>query len=143
MIRDITGRITRTALAAAVFLSLPLGACTSSQLGAHKPLDKPTPGGALITVTNGHVQDMRVYLIRGSTPIPLGSVSTLERRTFAVPTSQLGHTGTVRLMVDPLGSRQTFTSDWIPAVAGDHVEWSLAPNLKLSRVSVRSAMAVR
>jgi hypothetical protein len=103
----------------------------------------PNPGGALLTIENHHVQDIRVYLIRASTPIPLGSVGTMERRTFAVPTSQLGHRGTIRLMADPLGSTQTFTSDWVPAAPGDHVEWTLQANLKLSRVSVRSAMARR
>lgn len=128
---------------AAILLSLPLGACMSSQLGAHKPLDRPTPGGALVTVQNQNVLDVRVYLIRGSTPIPLGSVGTLERRTFVIPSSQLGHSGSLRLMADPLGSTQTFVSDWISAVPGDLVEWRLEPNLKLSRVSVRSAMAVR
>lgn len=67
----------------------------------------------------------------------------MARRTFAVPTSQLGHQGAIRLMADPLGSTQTFTSDWVPVAPGDHVEWTLEANLKLSRVSVRSAMARR
>jgi len=83
------------------------------------------------------VQDMRIYLIRGSAPIALGSVGTMEQRTFALPTAVLGHSGTIRLMADPLGSRATFTSDYIPAAPGDHVRWILAPSLTLSRISVR------
>lgn len=137
------GSLAPLAAALVLTLSLPLGACMSSQLGADRPLDSPTPGGALVTVENRHVLDMRVYLIRGSTPIPLGSVSTLERRTFVVPSSLLGHSGTLRLMADPLGSTATFTSDWIPAAPGDWVEWKLEPNLRLSHFSVRSAMAGR
>lgn len=86
---------------------------------------------------NRHVQDMRVYLIRGYTPIPLGSVGTLERRTFTLPTSMIGHGGTIQLMADPLGSRRTYTSDPIHAVPGDHVRWTLAPSLALSSFSVR------
>jgi hypothetical protein len=84
---------------------------------------------------------MRVCLVRGSTPITLGSVGTMERRTFALSTALLGHSGTIRLMADPLGSRQTFTSELIPAVAGDHVRWTLAPSLALSRFSIRRAVA--
>lgn len=129
----------RLALAVLLTIStLPLGACMSSQLGAARPLDNPpAPGGALVTVENRHVQSMRVYLVRGATPIPLGSVDTLERRTFAVPTSVLGHSGTLRLMADPLGAADTFVSPTIQAAPGDHVEWSLAPSLRLSTFSVR------
>lgn len=119
-------------------LTLSLWACTSSsQLWAGRPGDAPAPRGALLTVENQHVQDMRVYLIRGSTPIALGSVGTMERRTFALPTAVLGNSGSIRLMADPLGSRGTFTSDYIPAIAGDHVRWTLAPSLALSRFTVR------
>jgi hypothetical protein len=117
--------------------TLLLWACASSQLEAHGPSDAPVPGGALVTVENQHVQDMRIYLVRGSVPIALGSVGTMEQRTFAVPTVVLGHSGTIRLMADPLGSRATFTSDYIPATPGDHVRWTLAPRLGLSHFSVR------
>lgn len=132
-------RIVRLAGAAALMLStLPLWACTS---GTRGPLDPPRPGGAVLTVENQHVMDMRVYLVRGYTPIALGSVGTMERRTFALPTSMLGHGGTIRLMADPLGSRGTFTSDFIQASPGDHVRWILAPSLSLSRFSVRHVVS--
>lgn len=118
--------------------SLPLGACMSSQLGANVPSsDVATPRGILLTVENQHPQDIRVYLIRGETPIPLGSVRTLERRTFAVSTAILGHSGAVRLIADPLGSTQRHASVPIPAAAGDRVEWRLESNLKLSSFTVR------
>lgn len=136
-----TRTTTRTRLLPMLFLStalLPLGACMSSRLGAHVPRsDVPTPGGILLTVENQHPQDIRVYLIRGETPIPLGSVRTLERRAFAVSTAILGHGGTVRLMADPLGSTQRYASVPIPAAPGDRVEWRLESNLKLSSFRVR------
>ena len=132
-------RVVRLAGAAALTLStLSWWACTSSsRLWADGAQDGPAPRGALLTVENQHVQDMRVYLVRGSTPIALGSVSTMERRTFTIPTSVLGNSGSIRLMADPLGSRGTFTSDFIPANPGDHVRWTLAPSLALSRFTVR------
>ncbi len=117
--------------------TLPLGACMSSRSGADGPPDRPAPRGALITVQNQHVQSMRVYLLRGGTSILLGSVDTLERRTFVVSTSMLGHSGTVRLAVHPLGSVGAFTSPLIPAAPGDLVEWRIAPSLKLSTFTVR------
>lgn len=131
-------RVVRLARAPAATLStILLCACTHLQPGTSEPLRDPTPGGALLTVENRHVQDMRVYLIRGSTPIPLGSVGTLERRTFTLSTALLGHDGTMRLMADPLGSRATYVSGVIPATPGDHVRWILAPSLALSSFSVR------
>jgi hypothetical protein len=64
----------------------------------------------------------------------------MERRTFPLPTAMIGHAGTIRLMADPLGSRGTFISDFIPASPGDHVRWTLAPSLTLSRFTVRRAV---
>lgn len=117
--------------------SLPLGACSSSQLGAYQPLDGRAPGGVSLIVTNGHVQDMRIYLLRGATRIPLGSLSTGERRAFALPTAMIGHTGVIRLGADPLGSRDMYESELIPVGLGEQVEWRLAPSLGLSSYSVR------
>jgi hypothetical protein len=98
------------------------------------------PSGAeslMVEVYNDHVMDMRVYLVRGGTPIPLGSVGSAERRVFRISSAELGHTGYIRLMADPLGSRETYTSDVIQVVAGQRVEWRLAHALALSSVTVR------
>ena len=118
-------------------MSFPLSACTSSHLGAVRPGGQAAPAGALITVENHNTSAMRVYLLRGTTRVPLGSVDTLERRTFAVPTSVLGHSGMVRLLADPLGSRETFGTEDIAAGPGDLLTWKLAPFLSYSSFTVR------
>ena len=119
-------------------MGLPLGACSSSRLGVHSPLDvSSAPRGALVTVTNQNPQDVRVYVVRGGSRIPLGSLGTGERRSFPVPSSVLGASGGFRLQADPLGGSDAFTSDWIPATTGDHVEWTVAHRLKFSHFSVR------
>lgn len=124
----------------AIVILIPLGACSSSQRGPYGSLDAPPPGGVLVTVENSHVLDMRVSLLRGGVRMPLGVVATLERRTFAVPSSMVGHSGTVRLLADPIGSPHAIASDHIPAALGDRVTWSLLPNLSLSHHTVRRAM---
>ena len=101
-------------------------------------MDGGDPGGVLLTVTNSHVQDMRIYLLRGTTRIPLGSVSTGERRTFTLPTAMIGHGGAIRLGADPLGDRHMHESEVIPVGLGDQVEWRLAPSLSLSSFWVRA-----
>jgi hypothetical protein len=95
------------------------------------------PRGALITVSNDHVQDVRVYFVREGMRIPLGSLTTGERRSFGVPSSILGAAGRFRLQVDLLGDARTFTSEWIPAAKGDHVEWFVGHSLPLSHFTVR------
>ena len=133
-------RVVRVAGAAALMLStLSLGACTSAQRGARNPLDAPGPRGAVLTVENQHVMDMRVYLVRGHTRFPVGTVNSMQRQTFALPTSMLGQSGAIRLMADPIGSRNTYTSHLIPAWTGDHVRWTLAASLPFSHFTVRRA----
>ena len=95
------------------------------------------PRGALVTVSNGHVQDVRVYLVREGLRYPLGSLTTGEHRSFGIPTAVLGAGGRFRLQVDLLGDARTYTSEWIPAAKGDHVEWFVGHSLPLSRFTVR------
>lgn len=117
---------------------LPLGACTFSRPGASASVDAAAvPRGALVTVSNAHVQDVRVYLVRDGLRYPLGTLGTGERRSFAVPTSVLGHGGRLRLQADLVGDRRRFTSEWIEATRGDHVEWFVQPRLQLSHFRVR------
>lgn len=129
---DILGRCVLVTL-----MTLPLGACSSSQLGPSGSVDRTTPGGVLVTVDNRHVMDIRVYFVRGPSSMPLGSVRTLERRSFALPTSMTGHSGTVQLLADPIGSIETYVTDPIPAYPGDEVRWTLAPALQHSTYHVR------
>ena len=134
-VRLTTRRIFGLALAATL---LPLGACSSSHLGAKALLDtSDTPRGIPITVDNANYYDMRVYVVSGSTPYPLGSVRSSEVRTFVVPKPVFGVHGAVRLRAELLGSGETFTSEWISAGPGDRVEWKLASAIRLSTFAVR------
>ena len=61
---------------------IPLAGCSPIQLrSGNGPLGEGPPGGVLVTVRNGHVADMRIYLLRGSTRIPLGSAGAAERKS--------------------------------------------------------------
>ena len=62
---------------------------------------------------------------------------TVETRTFSVPTPIFGGSSEVRLRAVPLGSQDSYTSEWIAAGPGDRVEWKLASILKLSTFQVR------
>lgn len=118
-------------------LSLVLKGCVPAP--AADPY-RPAPAvgeGLTVAVTNDHVLDMRIYLVRGSVPIPLGSVGSAEHRVFRISPAELGHMGDIRLMADPLGRREPYVSDPIQVAPGQRVEWRLAHRLGLSSVTLR------
>lgn len=120
-----------------VMAVFPLGACTSSQLGASASLDKSaSPRGILLTVENRNAADARVYLLRPGLRVRLGTVGSHDRRTFAVPTAYLGGAGEVGLQTELMASRERRTMQPVTAVAGDRLEWVIAHRLPYSLVSV-------
>jgi hypothetical protein len=123
------------ALALTVF---PLGACTSSQLGASASLDnKAPPRGILLTVENRNALDARLYLVRPGARFRVGTVGSHQRRTFAVPATYVGGQGALMLQTELLASRERHTMQPVTAVAGDRLEWVIGHRLSYSRVSVR------
>ena len=131
-------RARRIAAAAFCGASMLVSACAS----AHAP--DPFQGSAAprrgleITVVNDNVVDMRIYLLRGSVPIPIGSVGSAERRGFRISPAELGSIGGIRLKADPLaGLGQPYVSEVIQVAPGQHLEWHLAHRLALSSVTVR------
>lgn len=137
--RPCTSRSRRFLALALMLATAGLGACRAGAYTDGVSSRAPAPGSAFVTVKNQNPRRISVYLLRGSTPVRLGSVDTLEMRTFTVPASMIGPMGAVRLTAEPLGSRTTYASDVIQAGAGDWIEWTLAPSLKLSTVIVRTA----
>lgn len=123
------------ALALAVF---PLGACTSSQLGASASLDNSaSPRGILLTVENRNAADARLYLVRPGLRLHLGTIGSHERRTFALSTTHLGGHADVSLQTELLASRERRTMQPVSAGAGDRLEWVIGHRLPYSWVSVR------
>jgi hypothetical protein len=90
-----------------------------------------------IRVNNYNWSDMTVYLVRNGARMRLGSVSSLEARTFNVPTSLLMSAGEVRLMADPIGSTRVFTSPPVLIAQGQIAEWRLENSLALSSFWIR------
>lgn len=123
------------AMAALLMIGLlPLGACTSSQLGAPAPDAIALPRGALLTVESQHVMDVRVFLVRPGLRVRLGTVGTLERRTFSVPRVLLGSQYGFWIDLVPLGSTEGYRTEFVPAAAGDRVTLRIAHRLPLSSV---------
>lgn len=115
----------------------PLGACTSSQLGASASLDKSaSPRGILLTVDNRNAADARLYLLRSGLRVRLATLGSHERRTMALPVSYLAGQSGLVLQAELLASRETHQTQPVVAVVGDRLHWIIAHRLPYSRVSV-------
>jgi hypothetical protein len=120
-----------------ILIMLPLGACTSSQLGVPTSLDKSAPPrGILLTVENRNAADARIYLVRAGIRLRLGTVGSHERRTLSLPTAYLGIPGGAVLETELMASRERHAMQPIAAVSGDRVAWTIGHRLPYSVVSV-------
>lgn len=90
-----------------------------------------------LLVTNYHHANVRVFALRGTLRHRLGVVTTNRKETFALPSYLYGTGGLIQLMVAPVGSRDTFTSELIHIREGVVVDWRVGELLHHSMVFVR------
>ena len=90
-----------------------------------------------LRVINDHAEDVRVYLIRGSSRVPVGSVASFTSRTFKLSAAVLGPVPTVCLSVEALGSHRTLTTVPVDVSLGQTVEARLGNRLRFANVAVR------
>ncbi len=99
-----------------------------------------TPAAVLerttVQVNNDNWHDITVYAIRSGYRRRLGTVTSFTSRVFTLPPAFLIHSGGLRLIADPIGSRGSHVSEPLFVNAGDVVEWRLRNNLGLSDVFV-------
>jgi len=94
------------------------------------------PRAVSVRVVNQYLEDVRVYLVRGDTPILLGTVGSFRSRTFSVGPSLLPRLADVRLGVRAADGL-VLASSAVMANPGERVTWRLGPHLKISSIAVR------
>ncbi|MCI0434349.1 MAG: hypothetical protein L0271_12035 [Gemmatimonadetes bacterium] len=85
-------------------------------------------GGAVIHVFNENFADVRVFLLRGSMPIRLGTVGSFEKRSFQINPAVVGSGGTVTLVVQPIGY-ESLTLEPVAFTAGEALELRVGTNI--------------
>lgn len=90
-----------------------------------------------VQVENQNWSTVHVYVVAGGQIQSLGQLSSQNTETWEVPAGMLGGRKDIRLMADPIGSRESFLSDPILIEPGDLVEWTLTQPLAHSSVMVR------
>jgi hypothetical protein len=128
-----TSRATLAAVAAGLVL---LVGCAGRAFESAVPTEHGNRNVGL-RVINDHAEDVRVYLIRGSTRVPVGSVGSFTSRTFKLSAAVLGPLPMVCLAVEAVGSHRNLTTIPVDVSLGQMVEARLGNRLRFADVAVR------
>src|SRR2546426_9696111 len=90
---------------------------------AAAPLPAPEPRlPVALRVANSNWSDVRIYVVRGTMWLRLGTVTTNSTVDFTIPADFLSGAGNVTLVADPVAGRARWTTP-LPAVsAGGEIE---------------------
>lgn len=101
-------------------LLLALTCCASAAV-----VQAPRRYGAVLEIQNQEVEDLVIYLIRGGTPVRLGAVPGLTRRTLVASDGQLGSGDGVALAAARRGRPLEQLSGQFNLPPGHVVTWSV------------------
>ena len=122
----------RTWIFAMMALLTGSGACATS---GSRPNAGRLPSSYAVTVVNDNWLDAVVYAVRGSARVRLGVVGGLGTTNLRIPATLITD-GTFRMLVDPIGSTRTYTSDSIVVTPGQRIELTVSSNLSMSSFAV-------
>jgi hypothetical protein len=126
-----------TVAALGVSLYMISTACTASTNLYDAP--HPTAGERSITVAvaNRCIDNARVFLFHGSTPVHLGTVGGMESRRFKVSRARLGNSPVLFMAVEISGSRESIALAPVEVQPGETVDLLIATTLQNSLVARR------
>lgn len=90
------------------------------------------PDAVTVHVDNHNWQDVDVYALHDGMRYRLGMVTSMSGQNFRVPLGVLTQTGDFRLLVDPIGSNQSYVTDPLLVSPGQQIKWSVENHLSLS-----------
>lgn len=120
----------------ALLVTLSLGACATNSGPQSGPLPSES-GTANVRVTNNNWADMNVYAERGGMRVRLGTVTTMGSRLFRLPRALMNGNGDVRLVADPIGSRETHVTSPVQVWPGQTVAFRIENHIAISSITVR------
>jgi hypothetical protein len=90
-----------------------------------------------IEVVNDNFADMTIMVMVEGSNFRLGDVTGKSSASFTVDPDRISPSMGLRLLADPIGSRQAYLSDEVIAGAGSIVVFNIAPALDQSFISLR------
>jgi hypothetical protein len=90
-----------------------------------------------IEVVNNNFADMAVYVMDGASNFRLGDVIGKTTARFTMDPYKISPSAGLRLLADPVGSRDAYLSDPVTAGPGSFVVFTIAAALSQSYVVLR------
>ncbi len=90
-----------------------------------------------LRVTNSNWSDVRIYVVRGTLRVRLGTVTTNSTVDFTIPADFLSGAGNVTLLAAPVAGRASWTTPLPEISAGDEFELVVEDVLQYSHLVVR------
>ena len=90
-----------------------------------------------VEVVNDNFADMGVFVMEGSTSFRLGDVTGKNSATFTLDMDQISPSSGLRLLADPIGSKDAYLSDPVYVGGGAIVVFNIAAALSQSYVTLR------
>ena len=119
---------------------LAIGGCARHRPTVPAAAPAPAPEPRLpvaLRVTNSNWSDVRIYVVRGTMWVRLGTVTTNSTVDFMIPADFLSGAGSVTLVADPVAGRTSWKTP-LPAVSeGDEFELVVENFLQYSHLVVR------
>ena len=123
----------RRVVAGATALTL-ITACGGSRLA----IDRVAPAErTYLLVTNRTWADVTIFSALGTTRSRIGFVNALSTSTLLVPRSAMPD-GTVRLLLDPVGSERAYPTESIAVGPGQYVELTVMPAMTMTTFALRA-----
>ena len=119
-------------IAAAAILALGACAPAAEQSASRLPARSHTS----LIVKNDNWNDVKVYLVSGSTRTRLGSVTAMSKGQFFIPDAYVLGTSDVTIEADPVGSNDSYVSPPIQVFPGAQVALTVGNSLRLSHFAV-------
>lgn len=93
---------------------------------------EPAP---VITVRNDNWLDVAVYLVRGTSRLRIGTVSSTTSRTFRIPLEGIGTTP-LQVLADPIGENRQYVTDPVVLSPGQRLEVKVGSPLSFSSFAI-------
>ena len=90
-----------------------------------------------IEVVNDNYHDMGIFVMEGGTNFRIGDVTGKSSGSFTLSLDQISPSQGLRLLADPVGSREAYLSDAVSVGPGAIVVFNIAPALSQSYVILR------
>jgi hypothetical protein len=120
------------------FLALLLAACAGPRQPARTPEDvKGETKGFQLVVTNRQSLDVNVFVQHDGQVTRLSTVTASSEQGYFIPEWMLGQSRAIRLIAEPVGAENRYSSELITVQIGQLVQLNVEPSLKGSYYSVQ------